>query len=60
MTYLRILNQIADEHKKWINIVKSFGCNKETAEDIVQEMYIKIQKKLARFLTTHYTTLLKK
>ena len=54
MTYLRILNQIADEHKKWINIVKSFGCNKETAEDIVQEMYIKIQKKLAGGLDINY------
>ena len=54
MTYLRILNQIADEHKKWINIVKSFGCNKETAEDIVQEMYIKIQKKLEGGLDINY------
>lgn len=54
MTYLRILNQIANQHKKWINIVKSFGCNKETAEDIVQEMYIKIQNKLEEGLDIKY------
>ena len=54
MTYLKILNQIANQHKKWINIVKSFGCNKETAEDIVQEMYIKIQKKLEEGLDIKY------
>tara|TARA_R110001592_G_C13102792_1_gene744334 strand:+ start:817 stop:1305 length:489 start_codon:yes stop_codon:yes gene_type:complete len=54
MTYLKILKQIANQHKKWINIVKSFGCNKETAEDIVQEMYIKIQKKLEEGLDIKY------
>ncbi len=36
------LEIVAEQHKTWINIVKSFGCNPETAEDIVQEMYIKI------------------
>lgn len=54
MTYSKILNQIATKHKKWINIVKSFGCNKETAEDIVQEMYIKIQIKLDKGLDIKY------
>ena len=33
---------IAAKHKQWIEIVLSFGCNKEQAEDLVQEMYIKI------------------
>jgi DNA-directed RNA polymerase specialized sigma24 family protein len=54
MIYLKILNQIADDHKTWVNIVKSFGCNKETAEDIVQEMYIKIQRKLIEGLDIKY------
>jgi len=54
MTYLKILNQIADDHKTWVKIVKSFGCNKETAEDIVQEMYIKIQRKLSEGLDIKY------
>ena len=29
-------------HKDWIRVVKSFGCNSSTAEDIVQEMYIQL------------------
>ena len=41
---------IAKKHKEWINIVISFGCGKEIAEDIVQEMYIKIQLKLEKGL----------
>ena len=32
----------AEKHKQWIEIVKSFGCNKTTAEDIVQTMYLKL------------------
>tara|TARA_B100001059_G_C17825599_1_gene581165 strand:+ start:1182 stop:1715 length:534 start_codon:yes stop_codon:yes gene_type:complete len=36
------LELLAEKHKDWIRIVKSFGCNAETSEDIVQEMYIKI------------------
>ena len=39
------LSEIYKKHQIWIDIVCSFGCNKETAEDITQEMYIKIQKK---------------
>tara|TARA_R100000935_G_scaffold11022_1_gene22065 strand:- start:1605 stop:2105 length:501 start_codon:yes stop_codon:yes gene_type:complete len=39
---------IAKKHKTWIDIVFSFGCTKETAEDIVQEMYIKIHKTLLK------------
>lgn len=31
-----------NKHKDWINIVKSFGANKNYAEDIVQEMYIQL------------------
>lgn len=30
------------KHKTWVKIVKSFGCNNAIAEDIVQEMYVKI------------------
>ncbi len=37
---------VAKKHKEWIKIVISFGCDKEIAEDIVQEMYIKIDKKI--------------
>lgn len=37
-----ILQLLANKHNVWINYVKSFGCNKDIAEDYVQEMYIKI------------------
>ena len=40
------LSDIFKKHQIWIDIVCTFGCNKETAEDIVMEMYIKIDKKL--------------
>ena len=39
------INDIFKKHKVWVDIVCSFGCNPQTAEDIVQEMYIKIHKK---------------
>tara|TARA_R110000851_G_scaffold286928_1_gene440837 strand:+ start:445 stop:942 length:498 start_codon:yes stop_codon:yes gene_type:complete len=44
---------IAEKNEIWIDIVQSFGCTKETAEDIVQEMYIKIQKTLSKGLATN-------
>ena len=37
-----ILERAFKKHKDWIRIVVSFGCNETTAEDIVQEAYIKI------------------
>jgi len=45
---------IAQKHDKWIDIVLSFGCNKRTAEDLVQEMYYKIQCKLEAGLDIIY------
>ena len=45
---------VAKKHKEWIKIVRSFGCDKEIAEDIVQEMYIKIQLKLEKGLDIMY------
>lgn len=41
---MEILEKLYKKHKTWCNIVKSFGCNPETAEDIVQEMYLKIAR----------------
>jgi len=40
------LDNIFKKHKDWVDIVQTFGCNRETAEDLVQEMYIKIQLKI--------------
>ena len=45
---------VAEKHKTWIEIVSSFGCTNETSEDLVQEMYIKIQKKLVKGLDIMY------
>tara|TARA_R110000796_G_scaffold48672_5_gene116716 strand:- start:92 stop:565 length:474 start_codon:yes stop_codon:yes gene_type:complete len=42
------------KHKTWIRIVKSFGCNNSTSEDIVQEMYIKIILKIRAGLDIKY------
>lgn len=44
---MEILEKLFKRHKDWCNIVESFGCNSETAEDIVQEMYLKIGKLVA-------------
>jgi len=42
---------IAKKNKTWIEVVVTFGCTKETAEDLVQEMYIKIQELLEKGVT---------
>ena len=44
----RILNIIAQRHKEWHYLTMAFGCNRETAEDIVQNMYIRIYKILQK------------
>ena len=43
-----------DKHKDWINIVKSFGANKNYAEDIVQEMYIQLICDVQKGLDLYY------
>ena len=40
---MKLLNELAKHHKEWIHIVKTFG-EHNTCEDIVQEMYIKLNK----------------
>jgi DNA-directed RNA polymerase specialized sigma24 family protein len=44
---MEILKKLFERHRDWCDIVESFGCNPETAEDIVQEMYLKIGKLVA-------------
>ena len=51
---INTLSDIFKKHIIWIDIVCSFGCNKETAEDIVQEMYIKIDKKIKKGLNIDF------
>lgn len=38
---VNVLNIIAKEHQKWLRIARSFGLD-DTAEDLVQDMYLKI------------------
>jgi len=40
---LSIEKKLTDKHQDWINIVKSFGV-KDYAEDVVQEMYVRVLK----------------
>jgi DNA-directed RNA polymerase specialized sigma24 family protein len=51
---INCLSEIFKKHKVWIDIVCSFGCNKETAEDLVQEMYIKIDKRIKKGLDINF------
>ena len=48
------INKLFKKHKTWVDIVVSFGCNKMIAEDLVQEMYIRIQLKLEKGLDISY------
>jgi len=36
------LDLLLDKHDKWIYMVTKYGCNKDTSEDIVQEMYLRV------------------
>ena len=40
---MSLLQELCKHHKEWIKIVKSFG-EKDEYEDIVQEMYLKLNK----------------
>lgn len=48
------IEDIYKKHNVWVDIVCSFGCNKNTAEDLVSEMYIKIYRKLEEGLVIEY------
>ena len=43
-----------EKHSDWIRIVNSFGEDPAISEDLVQEMYIKIQLKLEKGLDISY------
>ena len=45
---MEILKKLFERHKDWCDIVESFGCNPQTAEDIVQTMYEKIGRLVAQ------------
>ena len=45
---------VAKKHNTWIDIVSTFGCTRRVAEDITQEMYIKIQLQVEKGLDIMY------
>jgi len=49
-----MLEKVFDDHTKWINTTKRFGCSKEEAEDIVGDMYCIIGKMLNKGLDISY------
>ena len=50
----KTIKKLFKKHKTWVEIVMSFGCNKVVSEDLVQEMYIRIQLKLEKGLDISY------
>ena len=49
-----VLIEAYKKHKQWCEIVESFGCNSDTAEDLVQEMYLKLHGLLESGLDIKY------
>ena len=45
---------VAKKHNTWVDIVSTFGCTRTVAEDITQEMYIKIQLQVEKGLDITY------
>ena len=39
-----MLELLAKNHKMWVRMVVSFGCDAYTAEDIVQSFYLRMHK----------------
>jgi len=37
-----IIEKIHARHEEWVFLVTKYGCNEQTAEDIVQEMYLRL------------------
>jgi len=51
---LEVLLEAYRKHETWVDIVKSFGCNPDTAEDLVQEMYLKLHRLIEAGLDIKY------
>lgn len=50
----KVMILVAKKHDTWIDIVSTFGCTRRVAEDITQEMYIKIQLQVEKGLDIMY------
>ena len=38
------LRSIVERHKEWYHMAKSFGCDNDSANELVQEMYVRMHK----------------
>jgi len=50
----QVMILVAKKHNTWVDIVSTFGCTRTIAEDITQEMYIKIQLQVEKGLDITY------
>jgi len=50
----KVMILVAKKHNTWVDIVSTFGCTRTIAEDITQEMYIKIQIQVEKGLDITY------
>jgi len=41
---VELIDKLAEKHKEWVHMAMSFGVTKESANEIVQEMYIRVTK----------------
>ena len=41
---MNVLEKIAKNHDLWLKMVLNMGCNPSMAEDIVQQMYLRIDR----------------
>jgi DNA-directed RNA polymerase specialized sigma24 family protein len=39
-----MLEKLAEKHEDWVGLVKKLGCNYTVAEDVVQELYLRLDK----------------
>ena len=54
MEVKKTMEMLFQKNNNWIDICQSFGLDKETSQDLTQEMYIKIQLKLEDGLDISY------
>ena len=40
----RLIDKLAEKHKDWIHMAKSFGCDDDAANELVQGMYLRLSK----------------
>ncbi|HAT65328.1 MAG TPA: hypothetical protein DCS66_12125 [Flavobacteriaceae bacterium] len=54
MEVKKTMEKLFQKNNNWIDICKSFGLDEQTSQDLVQEMYVKIQLKLQDGLDITY------